>query len=98
MNHLLKSYTFIVFAVLVMQNKLEHHVSTQFYIKFGKSATETFEIIKKAFEDEAMSRAKKIEWYKRFIEGHEAIKDDYHAGQPSTSRNVEVVAKVRKII
>ena len=69
-----------------------------FCVKLGKSATETFEMIKKAFEDEAMSRSKTFKWHKRFIEGREDINDDSRAGRPSTSRNVEMVAKIRKII
>ncbi|KAE9537933.1 hypothetical protein AGLY_005905 [Aphis glycines] len=85
----LKSDTFIVSAVFVMSNKLEQRVCIKFCVKLGKSATETFEMIKKAFEDEAMSR---------FIEGREDINDDSRAGRPSTLRNLEMVAKVRKII
>jgi len=46
-----------------------------FCMKLGKSATETFEIIKKAFE--AISRSKTFEWYKRFSEGHEATSDTF---------------------
>ncbi|CAI6344606.1 unnamed protein product [Macrosiphum euphorbiae] len=94
----LKSDTFNVCAVFVMSNKLEQRVCIKFCVKLGKSATETFEMIKKAFEDEAMSRSKTFEWHKRFIEGREDINDDSRAGRPSTSRNVEMVAKVRKII
>ena len=55
-------------------------------------------MIKKAFEDEAMIRSKTFEWHKRFIEGREDINDDSRAGRPSTSRSLEMVAKVRKII
>ncbi|XP_026814323.1 protein GVQW3-like [Rhopalosiphum maidis] len=45
-----------------------------------------------------MSRSKTFEWHKRFIEGREDINDDSRAGRPSTSRNVEMVAKVQTII
>lgn len=91
----LKSGTFI-FEFL---NKLfKQRVSIKFCVKLSKSGTETFETIKKSFEDEVMSRSKTFEWHKRFIEGREDINDDSRAGRPSTSRNVEMVAKVRKII
>ena len=72
----LKSDTFIVCAVFVMSNKLEQRVCIKFCVKLSKSATETFEIIKKAFEDEVMIRSKTFEWHKRFIEGREDINDD----------------------
>ncbi|CAI6356122.1 unnamed protein product [Macrosiphum euphorbiae] len=81
----LKSDTFNVCAVFVMSNKLEQSVCIKFCVKLGKSATETFEIIKKAFEDEAMSRSKTFEWHKRFIEGREDINDDSRAGRLSTA-------------
>jgi hypothetical protein len=87
-----------VSAVFVMSNKLEQRVCIKFCVKLGKSATETFEMIKKTFEDEAMSRSKIFEWHKRFIEGREDINDDSHAGRSSISRSLEMVAKVRKII
>lgn len=43
-----------------MSNKPDQRVCVKFCVKFGKSATETFEMIKIAFEDEAMSHFKKI--------------------------------------
>jgi len=93
-----KSDTFIVSAVFAMSNNLEQRVCIKFCVKLGKSTTETIEVIKKAFEDEVMRRSKTFELHKRFIEGREDINVDSRAGQPSTSRNVEMVAKVRKII
>lgn len=51
-----------------MLNKLEHRVYIKLCIKkLGKSTTENFEIIKKAIEDEAISRFKTFEWHNRFI-------------------------------
>jgi len=55
-------------------------------------------MIKKTFEDKVMSRSKTFGWHIRFIEGREDINDNSCAGRPSTSRNVEMVAKVRTII
>jgi len=77
-----------------MSNKPEQRVCIKFCVKLGKLATETFEIIKKAYEDEAMSISKIFEWHKRFLEGHEATSDDFRADQPSTSRNIEMVSIV----
>jgi len=64
-----------------MSNKPEQRVCIQFCIKLEKSATETFEMIKKAFEDETMSRSKTFEWHKRFLKGREATSDDFRAGR-----------------
>lgn len=57
----LKSYTFILSAVFIIPNKPEQRVCIQFGVKFGKSATGTFEIIKKAFKDKVMSQSKTFE-------------------------------------
>lgn len=65
-----------------MSNKPEQHVFIKFCIKLGKSATETFEMIKKAFKNEAMTRSKTFEWHKRFIEDREATCDDFRIGRP----------------
>jgi len=81
-----------------MLNKSEQRVCIKFCVKLRKSATETFEMIKKAFEDEAMSRSKTFEWHKRFLETREATRNNFRAGQSSTSKNVEMVSKVREII
>lgn len=64
-----KSDTFNVSAIFIMSNKLRRRVCI-------KLATETFEIIKKTFEDEVMNRFKTFEWHIRFIEGREEINDD----------------------
>lgn len=65
----LESDTFNVSAVFVMSNKLGRRVCI-------KLVTETFEIIKKTFEDEVMSRSKTFECHVRFIEGREEINND----------------------
>jgi len=38
-------------------------------VKIGKSVTETLEILKIAFREEAMGRTQTYEWWKRFKEG-----------------------------
>lgn len=52
-------------------------------VKIGKLVTETFEIIRKSFGDEAMSKFKTFERYERFIgggsSGGEAINDHSRA-------------------
>lgn len=85
------SHTSVLSAVFAMSNKPEQRVCITFWVKLGKSATETFEMIKKAFEDEAMSCSKTFKWHKKCIEGREATCDEFHVGWPLTSRNVDLV-------
>ena len=66
-------------------------------VKIGKSVTETFEMLKIAFGEEAMCRTQTYEWRKRFKEGRTSVDDDPRSGRPSTSKTDDNVAKVREI-
>jgi len=63
-----------------------------------KSVTETFEMLKIAFGEEAMCRTQTYEWWKRFKEGRTSVVDDPRLGRPSTSITDDNVAKVREVI
>jgi hypothetical protein len=67
-------------------------------VKIGKSVTETFEMLKIAFREEAMGRTQTYEWWKRFKEGQTSIDDDLRSGRPSTSKTDDNVAKVHEVI
>ena len=47
----------------------------KFCFKLGKSASETFELIKQAYGDDVLSRTRVFEWRKMFKEGRELVKD-----------------------
>ena len=46
----------------------------------------------------AMSRKCVYEWFKRFCQGKETIEDEPRSCQPSTSRNSEMIEKVRQTL
>jgi hypothetical protein len=54
-------------------------------VKLKKSATETFQLLTEAYGEDCMSRARVFEWYKRFSEGRESVKDDDRPGRPRTA-------------
>lgn len=60
-NNLLISYIYFVSAVFAMSNKFEEGICITFGVELDKSATKTFVIIKKAFENYVMSRFKTSE-------------------------------------
>jgi AraC-like DNA-binding protein len=68
------------------------------YVKLRKLFTETFEMLKTAFGNEALGRTRPCEWWKRFKDGRISTDDDPHSGRPSVSKTDEIVAKVREII
>jgi hypothetical protein len=76
----------------------EQQVCVKFSVKIGKSVTETFEMLKIAFGEEAMCRTQTYELWKRFKEGRTLVDDDPRSGRPSTSKTDDNVANVREVI
>ncbi|UYV63956.1 hypothetical protein LAZ67_2006134 [Cordylochernes scorpioides] len=62
------------------------------------SATETYELIKEAFGDAALSRSRTFEWFSRFQKGREKVNDDQHTGRPRSLRCEENKLKIKELI
>ena len=45
-----------------------------------------------------MGRTQVFDWFRRFKEGRTSVESDPCSGRPSTSRNEEMIAKVRPIV
>jgi len=76
----------------------EQRICVKFCVKIGKSVTETFEMLKIAFREEAMARIQTYEWLERFKKGRTSVHDDPLSGRPSTSKTGDNVAKIRDVI
>lgn len=68
----------------------------EFCVQLDKSATETFEIIRKSFKNEAVSRYKTFEWRKRAVK--RLAMTPVLIDRRSNLKNVEMVVKIREII
>jgi len=77
---------------------VEQRVNVKFCVILGKSATETYDLLKKVYGDECLSRTQVFEWFKMFEEGREEIGDDQRSGRPSTSKTEASIEKVGEII
>ncbi|UYV78830.1 hypothetical protein LAZ67_16002927 [Cordylochernes scorpioides] len=73
-------------------------VRVQFCFKLKKSATETYELIKEAFGDAALSRSRTFQWFSRFQKGREKLNDDQHTGRPRSLRCEENKLKIKELI
>jgi hypothetical protein len=51
---------------------MEQRAAIKFYVKLKKTATETFEMSKIAYDDECLSRKSVFEWYKCFKSSSES--------------------------
>jgi hypothetical protein len=59
-----------------MDVKLEQRANIKFCVKHGKSGAETFEMMRHAYGNEAMSRARCFEWHTCFKGGRTSLEDD----------------------
>jgi len=76
---------------------VEQHVNVKFCVKLGKSATETYDLLKKIYGDECLSRTQVFEWFKRWKEGRKEIGDNQRPGRPSTSKTDANIEKFGEI-
>ena len=77
---------------------VEQRVNVKFCVKLGKSATETYDLLKKVCGDECLSHTQVFEWFKRFKEGREEIGDDQCPCHGSTSKTDANIKKVGEIV
>ncbi|PNF37916.1 hypothetical protein B7P43_G03887 [Cryptotermes secundus] len=76
----------------------EQRAAVKFCFLLGKSGTETLEMLKTAYKDDAMGKTQVFEWFSRFKNGEMSIDDKPRSGRPSTARTHENVEKIREII
>jgi hypothetical protein len=67
--------------------RFEQRVNIKFFVNLGKTATETWQLLRDAYSPEALSRAGVFGWHRRFVGGRVLVEDDTKSGWPSTSQN-----------
>ena len=87
-----------VIAILTMCESTEQHSCITFCFKIGKTATETYQLLQQPYGEDAMGRTQVFDWFRRFKEGRTSVESDPRSGRPSTSRNEEMMSKVRTIV
>src|SRR5215475_8375024 len=76
----------------------EQRVCIKFCVRFGKTGSETFEILKQAFGDSCLSRSRTFEWFGCFKNGRTSTADDDRSGRPSTATTPSKVEQVRGVV
>jgi hypothetical protein len=81
---------------------MTEHVEQCYCIKFcqklGDTQSETIHKIQQAFGNDAVWVTQINEWYNWFKNGRTSVESDQRTGRPSTSRNPDVINKVRSLI
>ena len=76
------------------EDTLEERYAITFCFKLGKNAaTETYGMLQTAFWPSCMNRALVFEWYKRFKECRESVKDDERCGRSKEVRTLELIGQ-----
>jgi hypothetical protein len=72
----------------------------KFCFKTGKTATETFQLIKQAHGGNSLSLSRTLisEWYAKFRDSCENLEDDERSGRPTTVRTPDMIETVRELI
>ena len=68
-------------AIFQMADVIEQRICIKFCFKLNKTAAETHRMLKEAFGENALSKTRTFEWFKRFKEGRESVDDDTHSGR-----------------
>ncbi|UYV82947.1 hypothetical protein LAZ67_22001474 [Cordylochernes scorpioides] len=76
-----------------MEQKLKQRICIEFCVKLQISATETFEMLNKAFPNDAPKRTTVFEWDYRFKAGKISIENDLRQGRPKFQRTDENLKK-----
>jgi len=80
------------------KRNLEQRCAIKFCVKLNENATETYEKLKRAYGEHALSRAQVFRWHKKFLDGRESVEDEPRSGRPCTSKTEENVTKVRDLV
>jgi hypothetical protein len=75
-------------------SQFEQRENVKFYRTLGKSASETFQMIKQAHGEEALGHSAVFKWQKCFAEGRDSLEDDEHTGRP---RTVRIELKIQEV-
>ena len=79
------------------ERNFEQRCANKFCVKLGETGIETFNKLKQAYGEHALSRLQVFKRYKAYSEGRESIKDEPCSGRP-TSKTENNMEKVRAFV
>jgi len=67
-------------SAIEMVDVKEQRICIKFCFKLNKTAAETHQMLKEAFDEQALSEERTFGWFKRFKDGRESVEDRKHSG------------------
>jgi len=80
------------------KQNLEQCCAMKFCVKLNENATESYEKLKRAYGEHAVSRTQVFRCHKAFLDGRECVEDEPRSGRPCTSKTDDNVTKVRDLV
>ena len=77
----------------MQSDTLEERYAIKFSFKLGKNATETYGMLQTAFGASCINRASVFEWYKRFKEGTQSVRNDERYGRSKEVNTPELIGQ-----
>ena len=76
-----------------LEDTLEERYAIKLCFKLGKNVTETYGMLKTAFEPPCMNRASVFEWHRRLREGRESVRDDERCSRSNKVNTPELIGQ-----
>ena len=76
------NYNLLQIAVSPLMSAIEQRYSIKFCVLIGISPTEMIQLLSEAFETQAPSRTRVVEWYKRVRKGHQEVENEVRDKPP----------------
>ena len=81
----------------MQSDTLEDLYAIKFCFKLGRNTTETYGKLQTAFGASCMNRASVFEWFKRFKEGIESVRDDERCGRSKVVNRPELIGQTVRV-
>ncbi len=75
--------------------KVEQRENMKFCFKLGKTATETYEMLQKAYGKTVVTNKPVFKWFGRFRSENESQEDNERSGRPSIDHNDENIVEIK---
>ena len=79
------------------EDTLEERYAIKLCFKLGKNATETYGMLQTAFQPSCMKRTSVFEWYKRFKEDRESVRDDERCKRSKEVNTSELIGQTVRV-